>query len=283
MELAFAAATDRGLVRRRNEDAYIAAQDLGLFLVADGMGGHQGGDVASRTVAEGVLEFIRATAFDPDKTWPFGVDPALSETANRLQVAIRSANRKLADLVDADELGDGAGATVSAALFSGDLLVVSNVGDCRAYLVRGGRTFQITRDHSMVAEQVARGLLAPEEASGHPMRHMITRAVSGDVGMAIDTWEIRVEPDDRILLCSDGIHALVANDQLSALAADPTASLDDICHRLVEAAKEHGGSDNATVVLVTVNDDPVSTSQAGSWLFEAVTLCWIRQGRGTVL
>jgi serine/threonine protein phosphatase PrpC len=269
MELAFAAITDRGLVRRRNEDAYVADQDLGLFLVADGMGGHVGGEVASRTVADGVLEFVRATAVDPDKTWPFGIDPALSDTANRLTVAIRTANRKLADLVSADQLRDGAGATVSAALFAGDLLVVSNVGDCRAYLVRDGRAFQITRDHSVVAEQVARGLLEPEEARGHPMRHIITRAVSGDAGMAIDTWEIRVAPGDRVLLCSDGIHGLIQGDELSAIVNDLDKSLEETCHRLVETAKKNGGSDNATVVLVAVTanksdppklDSPLATS-----------------------
>jgi PPM family protein phosphatase len=252
MELAYAAATDTGLVRARNEDSYIAAQDLGLFVVVDGMGGHVGGEVASKTVATGVFEFIRDTAHDPEKTWPFGLDPELSQPANRLQVAIRSANRKLADLVSADQALDGTGATISAALFADDRLVVSNVGDCRAYLVRAGHAWQITRDHSFVAEQVALGLLDNEEARTHPMRHLVTRAVSGEAGMYVDTWEIRVEAGDRILLCSDGIHSLLSDKELSSIATNTERSLEETCQQLVDAAKRQGGTDNSTVILVAV-------------------------------
>ena len=252
MELAYAAATDTGLVRRHNEDSYVAEKGLGLFVVGDGMGGHVGGEVASRTVADGVLEFIRATAHDPEKTWPFGIDPELSQPANRLQVAIRSANRKLADLVSADHALGGTGATISAALFAEDRLVVSNVGDCRAYLVRDGHAWQITRDHSFVAEQVAMGLLDDEEARHHPLRHMVTRAVSGEAGMSVDTWEIRVEQGDRVLLCSDGVHSLLTDHELSALASSKD-SLEGVCHQLVEAAKREGGTDNCTVILVAVH------------------------------
>ena len=253
MHLEFAAATDTGLVRRHNEDSFVANDDLGLFVVADGMGGHVGGEVASRTVADGVLEFIRATAVDPDKTWPFGIDPELSQPANRLQVAIRCANQKLADLVNADTALGGTGATISAALFAEDRLVVSNLGDCRAYLVRGGQAFQITRDHSYVAEQVALGLLDNEEARHHPLRHMVTRAVSGEAGIFVDTWEIKVEPGDRVLLCSDGIHSLLPDAELSALASSQN-SLDDICRQIVDAAKREGGTDNSTVILVAVSE-----------------------------
>jgi protein phosphatase len=251
IELAYAAVTDRGLVRQQNEDSYIAERGLGLFLVADGMGGHVGGEVASRTVATGVLDFIRATAEDPDKTWPFGVDPELSQPANRLQVAIRCANQKLADLVAADAALQGTGATLTAALFADDRLVVSNLGDCRAYLVRGGQAFQITRDHSYVAEQVALGLIDVEEARHHPLRHMVTRAISGEAGIFVDTWEIRIEPGDRVLLCSDGIHALVSEAELSALAA-ADGTLEDICARIADAAKRGGGTDNLTVIVVAI-------------------------------
>lgn len=254
MQLQYAAATDTGLVRRHNEDSFVANDDLGLFVVADGMGGHVGGEVASRTVADGVLEFIRATAIDPDKTWPFGIDPELSQPANRLQVAIRCANQKLADLVSTDAALGGTGATVSAALFAEDRLIVSNLGDCRAYLARGGQLFQITRDHSYVAEQVALGLLDSEEARHHPLRHMVTRAVSGEAGIFVDTWEVQVEPGDRVLLCSDGIHGLLSEAELSTLAT-AEATLDDICHQIVEAAKREGGTDNSTVILVAVLED----------------------------
>ncbi|MGQ0735143.1 MAG: PP2C family protein-serine/threonine phosphatase [Acidobacteriota bacterium] len=252
MELAFAAATDTGLVRRRNEDSFVAERDLGLFVVVDGMGGHAAGELASRTVADGVHEFIRSTERDPEKTWPFGIDPELSQPANRLQVAIRCANRKLADLVNTDQTLDGTGATISAALFADDRLVVSNVGDCRAYLIRANVAYQITRDHSYVAEQIALGLLDTEEARLHPMRHMVTRAVSGDAGISVDTWEIRVVPGDRLLLCSDGVHSLLSDDELSAIVTTD-AALEEICQQLVDGAMRAGGTDNSTVILVAVN------------------------------
>ena len=251
MHLEYAAATDAGLVRQRNEDSYVANDDLGLFVVADGMGGHVGGQIASRTVTDGILEFIRDTEVDPEKTWPLGLDPELSDPGNRLQVAIRSANRKLADLVNTDHALGGTGATMAAALFATGRLIVSNVGDCRAYLVRAGRAVQITRDHSFVAEQVALGLLRSEDAKHHPMRHIVTRAVSGDAGMAIDTWEIKVENGDRIMLCSDGIHSLVSDEELAALAS-AEGPLDQICRQMVDAAKREGGTDNCTVVIVSV-------------------------------
>ena len=263
MHLEYAAATDAGLVRQRNEDSYVANDGLGLFVVADGMGGHVGGQIASRTVTDGILEFIRDTAVDPEKTWPLGLDPELSDPGNRLQVAIRSANRKLGDLVSTDQALGGTGATMAAALFAMGRLIVSNVGDCRAYLVRDGRALQITRDHSFVAEQVALGLLRSEDAKHHPMRHIVTRAVSGDAGMSIDTWEIKVENGDRILLCSDGIHSLLSDEELASIAACD-GSLQDICRQMIDAAKREGGTDNCTAVIVSVKhlegDEPAAST-----------------------
>jgi PPM family protein phosphatase len=255
MNFDYAAVTDTGLIRRRNEDRFVADGETGLFAVVDGMGGHAGGEVASRVVADGVAEFIRQTAFDPEKTWPPGFDPELSNPANRLQVAIRSANRKLADLVSQQQELGHTGATISAALFGTDRLAVSNVGDCRVYLLRDGHAWQITRDHSFVAEQVAMGLLNYEEARGHPLRHVVTRAVSGDEGISVDTWEVRVETGDRILLCSDGLHGMLEDKELSAIASAPDRPLNETCQRLVQAANDKGGSDNATVILIEITNN----------------------------
>ncbi len=252
MQLSFAAATDPGLKRRHNEDRYVADADLTFFLVADGMGGHSSGEVASTTVAEDVTAFIRETARDSDNTWPFGLDPALSPLANRLQVAIRRANRRLAALVEKDASLDGTGATLAAALFGGDRLAVSNVGDCRAYLLRGGTLSQITRDHSLVAEQVALGLIDSTEARHHPLRHVVTRAVSGDAGMLVDIWEMRVQPGDRLLLCSDGIHGVLTDAELTGFVGISGNSLQDICKTLIDAANGRGGPDNATAVIIEV-------------------------------
>ena len=251
MQLAFAAVTDVGLVRTHNEDYYVAEQDLGLFAVVDGMGGHAAGEIASRTVADGVIEFIRATQTDPEKTWPFPFDPTLSHGANRLQVAIRTANRRLADLVNSNERLGGTGATISAVLVEDDRLAISNVGDCRAYLVRGGEVYQVTRDHSFVAEQVASGVLNAEDAKRHPLRHLVTRAVSGNASINVDTWDVQAQPGDRVLLCSDGVHGLLTDEELSAIALKD-ATIEAICQELVDAAKARGGTDNSTAVIVQV-------------------------------
>ena len=228
---------------------------MGLFAVVDGMGGHANGEIASRAVAEAVLEFIRNTAVDPEKTWPAGMDPELSVPANRLQIAIRSANRRLADLISQGDASGRTGATISAALLTSNGLVVSNVGDCRVYLLRDGHGWQITRDHSLVGEQIASGALSPEEARKHPTRHIVTRAVSGNDELAVDTWEVRVKKGDRLLLCSDGLHSAMDYEDLVRIAGASMAPLSETCQQLLQAANQRGGADNATVVLIEVEDD----------------------------
>jgi protein phosphatase len=250
MHLRFGAATDSGLVRPRNEDRYIADPELGLFAVVDGMGGHAGGDLASATVAEAVSDFIRETAGDADRTWPGGLDPRLSMLANRLQIAIRSANRTLATRAKANAALDGSGATLAAALFGEGDLAISNVGDCRAYLLRDGRLSQVTRDHSLVAEQLALGLIDSETARTHPLRHVVTRAVSGQAGMPVDTVELKVQGGDRLILCSDGIHAVLSDHELVAIVGAEGRTPDEACRATIAAANARGGPDNATTVVV---------------------------------
>ena len=250
MQLRFGAATDPGLVRARNEDRFVADGDLRFFAVVDGMGGHSGGERASATIAEAVTAFIRETAEDSDKTWPAGLDPKLSALANRLQIAIRSANRLLATRAKTDASLDGSGATLAAALFGDGHLAVSNVGDCRVYLLRDGTLSQITQDHSVVAEQLARGLIDPEAARTHPLRHVVTRAVSGQAGMAVDILELQIASGDRLLLCSDGIHGVLADKEIAALLGAKGPALDDICRSAIERANSRGGPDNATAVVV---------------------------------
>jgi PPM family protein phosphatase len=255
MQLKFGAATDPGRVRARNEDRYVADGDLRFFAVVDGMGGHAGGEQASATIAEALAAFIRETAGDSDKT-PVGLDARLSALANRLQVAIRSANRTLATRAQADAALEGGGATLAAALFGGDRLAVSNVGDCRAYLLRDGRLSQITRDHSVVAEQVAKGLINSEAARTHPLRHVVTRAVSGQPGMAVDIFEMEVKAGDRLVLCSDGIHGVLTDDEIATLVSSSGTALSEVCRAVIDEANARGGPDNATTVVIeTVEGD----------------------------
>ena len=249
MNVRFGAATDPGRVRAGNEDRFVADGDLGFFAVVDGMGGHAGGELASATIAEAATAFIRETAGDSDKTWPVSLDPALSGLANRLRAAIHSANRALAARAQGNVALEGGGATLTAALLGDHTLAVSNVGDCRAYLLRGDRLSQITRDHSVVAEQVEQGLIDAEAARTHPLRHIVTRAVSGQAEIAVDILEMAVVAGDRLLLCSDGIHGVLTDDKIATLFSNGR-SLNEICRALIDGANARGGPDNATTVVV---------------------------------
>jgi protein phosphatase len=250
MNLRFAAATDPGRVRSRNEDRFVADGDLRFFAVVDGMGGHASGDLASVTIADAVTAFIRETAGDSDKTWPDGLDARLSVLANRLQVAIRTANRTLAARAQTDAALDGSGATLAAALFGGDDVAISHVGDCRAYLLRDGTLSQMTRDHSVVAEQMALGLIDAQAARTHPLRHVVTRAVSGQAGITVDTLELKVRPGDRLLLCSDGIHGVLTDKEIADIVGDRHQGLDELCRAAIDRVNSRGGPDNATAVVV---------------------------------
>jgi PPM family protein phosphatase len=250
MRLNFGARTDPGRVRTRNEDRYVADADLRFFAVVDGMGGHAGGDLASATIAEAAATFIRDTAIDSDKTWPAAFDPRLSGLANRLQVAVHSANKTLASRAQENAALAGGGATLAAALFGDGMLAVSNVGDCRAYLLRGGRLSQLTRDHSVVAEQLEQGLIDVEAARTHPLRHVVTRAVSGQPDMAVDIHEMKTSVGDRLVLCSDGVHGVLPDAEIAELVSAPESSLDAICRAILETTNARGGPDNATAVIV---------------------------------
>jgi protein phosphatase len=193
---------------------------------------------------------IRETAGDSDRTWPDGLDPRLSMVANRLQVAIRSANRTLATRARSNAALDGSGATLAAVLFGDEDLAVSNVGDCRAYLLRDGQLSQLTRDHSVVAEQLALGLIDSVTARTHPLRHVVTRAVSGQTGMSVDTVELTIKSRDRLILCSDGIHAVLSDEEITAIVGTEARTLEEACRAAIDAANARGGTDNATTVVI---------------------------------
>ena len=250
MILRYGAATDRGRIRPSNEDRFVAETDLGFFAVIDGMGGHAGGELASVTIAEAVTAFIRETSGDSDKTWPIGLDPKLSLLANRLQIAIRIANRTLATRAHSNTALDGSGATLSAVLFARGEVAISNVGDCRVYVIHHGKMSQVTRDHSVVAEQLALGLIDQEAARTHPLRHVVTRAVSGQPGIAVDIVELTLNAGDRLLLCSDGIHSVMADKDIAALFGSPDRPLQELCEEAMQQANQRGGHDNATAVVI---------------------------------
>jgi len=253
MKLSWAVRTDPGLRRSSNEDSYCTRADLGLFVVADGMGGHVAGEVASRMAVETIQTFIAETAgADKNRTWPFPFEPAISLEGNRLKAAFRLANRKLAnEMADKADLR-GMATTASAVLTGKRTACVAHVGDSRIYAMRNGSLKQLTHDHSWVEEQVRAGTMTEAAARQHPWRNVVTRALSGGSDPDIDTIEVAPEPGERFLLCSDGLSGVVSREAIEAILGDRTLTLDAICDRLVAAANEGGGPDNVTALVIEV-------------------------------
>jgi protein phosphatase len=254
MKLSWAVRTDPGLRRSSNEDSYCTRPDLGLFVVADGMGGHVAGEVASRVAVETIQTFIAETAgADKNRTWPFPFEPAISLEGNRLKAAFRLANRQIANAMDDSADLRGMATTASAVLAGKRSACVAHVGDSRIYAMRDGALHQLTDDHSWVEEQVRAGTMTEAAARHHPWRNVVTRALSGGTDPDIDTIEIAPQPGERLLLCSDGLSGVVSHETIASILGDATSDLDTICERLVAAANEGGGPDNITALVVEVS------------------------------
>lgn len=250
----WAVSSDPGLRRNSNEDSYCSRPDLGLYVVADGMGGHVAGEVASRVAVEAIEIFIQETAgADKNRTWPFPFEPALSLEGNRLKAAFRLANRRIASAIADSQDLRGMATTASALLSGPEGACVAHVGDSRVYVLRGGALQQITADHSWVEEQVRAGTLTPTAARQHPWRNVVTRALAGGEDPEVDVTPIRPQAKERYLLCSDGLFAVVPDDQIAGILSDRTASLDDVAKQLVEAANKGGGPDNITALVLEVD------------------------------
>ena len=229
-----AGTTDAGRKRRRNEDAFVL--DPPLFAVADGMGGAQAGEVASRLAAAAFREFHEADDLDSEQ---------------RVAAIIQEANRRIYDRARSDAQASGMGTTITAALLDGAKVAVGHVGDSRAYRLRDARLEQLTEDHSLVADLVRSGRLTPEEADTHPQRSVITRALGTDPEVDVDTFTVATEPGDVFLLCSDGLTTMVAEEDIveTIRGAD---TLEQATKALVKAANRAGGEDNITVVLFSL-------------------------------
>ena len=257
MQLSWAVRTDPGLRRSSNEDSYCTRPDLGLYVVADGMGGHVAGEVASRVAVETIQTFIAETAgADKNRTWPFPFEPQISLEGNRLKAAFRLANRQIGNLMaDSADLR-GMATTASAVLVGRSSACVGHVGDSRVYALRGGALQQITDDHSWVEEQVRAGTMTATAARQHPWRNVVTRALSGGSDPDVDTVELAPARGERFLLCSDGLSGVVSHDAIARILGEP-GSLEAVCDRLIAAANEGGGPDNITVLALEVADADV--------------------------
>jgi protein phosphatase len=251
--LSWAVSSDPGLKRTSNEDSYSTRPDVGLFVVADGMGGHVAGEIASRVAVEAIEAFIEETAgADKNRTWPFPFDPGISLEANRLKAAFRLANRKIAAAIADSQDLRGMATTASAVLFGARSASVGHVGDSRVYVLREGKLEQITADHSWVEEQVRAGTMSRSAARQHPWRNVVTRALSGGEDPEVDVTEVKPKAGERYLLCSDGLFGVVADQRIAEILGEK-AALGTLCQRLVEAANEAGGPDNITTVILQID------------------------------
>ena len=254
--------TDVGRKRKHNEDAYLLDVERGLFVVADGMGGHAAGEVASRLTVESIQEFISGTEDDHDNTWPFGYNNRYSVDGNRLSTAVERANEKvMRAVVNRPEL-KGMGTTVVAALFDEKRATLVHVGDSRAYLMREAELRRLTDDHSWVQEQVNAGILSEDEAKSHPLKNVVTRALGGGTHVAVDLIEIPVGAGDRFLLCSDGLTGMVSDEEITNALSSPR-TLEQIVRGLVDLANERGGVDNITAIMVEVRSADAPAPSGG--------------------
>jgi serine/threonine protein phosphatase PrpC len=252
--LSWAVKSDPGLRRTSNEDSFSNRPDVGLFVVADGMGGHVAGEVASRVAVEAISLFIEETAgADKNRTWPFPFEPSLSLEANRLKAAFRLANRRIAAAIaDSHDLR-GMATTASAILLGRTHACVAHVGDSRVYAFREGELQQITHDHSWVEEQVRAGTMTPSAARQHPWRNVVTRALSGGDDPEVDVVEVLPRGGERYLLCSDGLFSVVPDHAIAQVLGDAKLSLEQVCERLIEAANAAGGPDNITTLVLQID------------------------------
>lgn len=236
--------TDVGKVRQGNEDSLFIDEERGVFIVADGMGGHVAGEVASQIVTVTVGPGM-ARAVEEGLT-----SQALEKRGLEL---IERANRAIMERADDEPEKRGMGTTLTmlTLMNSGEYLF-QQVGDSRGYLLRDGELRQITRDHTVVQQQVDRGALTPEQAREHPLSHILTRALGTESNVEADSYRSETRPGDIFLLCSDGLSGMLPDDRIQRILATPNERLQDIADALVNAANAAGGLDNVTAVVVKV-------------------------------
>ncbi|HZI64160.1 MAG TPA: Stp1/IreP family PP2C-type Ser/Thr phosphatase [Thermoanaerobaculia bacterium] len=242
--------SDVGLTRTHNEDCFDIDPDHHMYVVADGMGGHSHGEVASRIAVKAIRDFVAQTA-DGDTTWPFAYDTRLQRHSNRLKAAVRIAHDRVLRAIRQDGTLVGMGTTVVGFLIDDDTAAVAHVGDSRAYRLRDGHLDLLTQDHTWVNEQVVAGYLSEEQARAHPLKNVVTRALGGESEVVVDVKEFDLRPGDVYLLCSDGLTTMLSDEEIEKRlqASQPG---DQICRSLVKDANSRGGLDNVTVVLLSV-------------------------------
>jgi PPM family protein phosphatase len=248
--------SDTGRVRKTNEDKFISDPEFRLFAVADGMGGHSAGEVASRLALEALTGFIRRSAADTDFSWPYGLDKTLSFDGNRLRTGVHLANRKVFRASESSDDYNGMGTTIVSLLVGDGRISVAHVGDSRLYLVSNGHITQLTFDDTWAATILAQDpSLDPAEIARHPMRNVLTNVLGARDHVDVHLTECSVSPGDLLLLCTDGLHGVLDADALKATMTS-TPSVEAAARALVDSALDGGSRDNTTALVVRYEGIP---------------------------
>jgi PPM family protein phosphatase len=248
-----AAQSDIGRKRQTNQDYFLANSGCQLYVVADGLGGHAAGAVAARLSVTAIADFIQLAGASADVSWPFGYNLQFPFEHNVLRTAILIANMKVCHLAEEREDCSGMGSTVVLVWVRGQTAFWTHVGDSRLYLFRNGQLQQLSEDHSLVQEQLRRGIISPAEALTHSLRHVVTRAIGSRDPLDIEIHELSLHEGDHLLLCCDGLSDKVSNQQIHQQMSTGR-DLQTCCQSLIDAANEAGGEDNITAVLLRYTD-----------------------------
>lgn len=238
MKVIAAGLTDVGCVRRSNEDSLGLFPEHNLYIVADGMGGHAAGEVASKMAVELIKEFFSSTE--------------ITEQTEEMKLAraINHANQRIHEAGEKDAALSGMGTTVVTVIARSEEMLIGFVGDSRVYLQQNNKTQQLTQDHSLVNEYVRKGLLTPEAAERHPLKHVISRALGTSPAVEVETVRRTPASGDILLLCSDGLSNKLTLEEINAILTQTRDNLEKTCSALIEKAKEKGGEDNITAILI---------------------------------
>lgn len=249
--------TNVGKKRELNEDSFAVLGEQGVYVVADGMGGHNAGEIASAIAIETVRRFFTSAADDDDMTWPYKIDPTLSLEANKLTVGIKFSNRSIFRKQRENKAYAGMGTTIVAMLLlkeSGELYI-AHVGDSRAYRSYNGTLEQITEDHSLVNEYLRAGQLTPEQAKSFPHKNVIMRALGMKDNVMVDVQKHTVRPGELYFACSDGLTDMTPDEEIRTILRDhQNDSLEVLADALIKSANDNGGKDNISVVMFKVEE-----------------------------
>lgn len=249
MRLEVAGLTDVGMKRAHNEDNLLLLPEESLFCVADGMGGHSCGEVASQIAVEEIGDFFRQSGADDELTWPYKMDRRRNYEENRLATAIKLANMRILERASTDKRYDKMGTTVVTVFVKNGAAYLGHVGDSRGYGFRNGSLRQLTEDHSLLNEMTKARKMTPEEIEAFPHKNVIVRALGMKLGVEVDVMREELEDGDVVLLCSDGLSGMLSDDEMEAILRE-TGDLEDASRKLIEAANAAGGVDNVTCILV---------------------------------